>query len=330
MAKADSVASLDACVDRILEHCGDHVRLAAPLGLGKPNQLINLLYRQIKGDATRQMDIYTALSLARPALGSGLQARFFAPFLARHFGENYPDLDYVADQHREQMPTNIRVSEFYLQSGAMLSSEPVQTEYTSENYTHVARDLVPHQINVVVQLVAARGQGAARRYSLSCNPDVTLDLLDRMQAAGRPRPLMVAVVHPELPFMGNHAEVPAAFFDIEHELASPPHRLFALPRDPIGKVEYAIGYHASTLVQDGGTLQIGIGALSDALVTALLARQQDNAVYREVLAELDSGGGQSASAPQLDPFDRGLYGASEMVMDGFMHLRRAGILNRYS
>ena len=30
----------------------------------------------------------------------------------------------------------------------------------------------------------------------------------------------------------------------------------------------------------------------------------------------------------LDPFTSGLYGASEMIMDGFMHLRRAGILTR--
>ncbi len=327
---AELVTDTDECTARILGHCGSHVCLATPLGLGKPNALVNALYRRARADSTIRLDIFTALSLTRPAPGSGLQARFLKPFLARHFGEDYPDLEYVADLKHERVPENIRISEFYLQSGALLSSAQTQRHYTSENYTHVARDLVPERINVIAQLVAARGEGRARRYSLSCNPDVTLDLLERMEAAGLPRPLLVAVVHPDLPFMGNHAEVPGDFFDLEHALASPAHTLFALPREPLDDSEYAIGYHASTLVRDGGTLQIGIGALSDALVAALLQRQQDNAAYRDTVAALSADAGTQTDKPDLGPFARGLYGASEMVMDGFMHLRRAGILKRES
>lgn len=330
MPEAQPVVSLDACVEHILEHCGEHIRLAAPLGLGKPNALINALYQRVADDSSRQMDIYTALSLAPPDAGDGLQARFLRPFLARHFGEDYPALDYVADQLGNRLPGNIRVHEFYLLSGALLASTSAQRNYASENYTHVARDLVPRRINVVVQLVAARGDGDTRQYSLSCNPDVTLDLLDRIKAAGQPRPLMVGVVHPELPFLGNNAQVSAQFLDRVHDIDAPAHKLFALPREPIDDSEYAIGYHASTLVRDGGTLQIGIGALSDALVSALLVRQQDNRAYRDVVAALAGDDVEDRAGRQLDAFDTGLYGASEMVMDGFMHLRKAGILKRQS
>ncbi len=330
MPEAQTVASLDACVEHILDHCGEHIRLAAPLGLGKPNALINALYQRVAGDGTLQMDIYTALSLAPPDAGDGLQARFLRPFLARQFGEDYPVLDYVADQLGNAMPDNVRVHEFYLQSGALLSSPSAQRNYASENYTHVARDLVPRQINVVVQLVAARGSGDTRQYSLSCNPDVTLDLLDRIKAADQPRPLMVGVVHPDLPFLGNSAQVSARFLDRVHELDAPAHKLFALPREPIDDSEYAIGYHASTLVRDGGTLQIGIGALSDALVSALLVRHENNDAYRAVVSALAGDGVAARADRQLDSFDKGLYGASEMVMDGFMHLRKAGILKRHS
>src|SRR3546814_13863378 len=74
--------------------------------------------------------------------------------------------------------------------------------------------------------------------------------------------------------------------------------------------------YASALVRDGGTLQVGIGALSDALCHALALRHVDNAAYRRVLAALDpalehhpaviaSGG--------LGPFEQGLYGCSEMI-----------------
>ena len=41
--------------------------------------------------------------------------------------------------------------------------------------------------------------------------------------------------------------------------------LMSTPNMPVGVTEHFIGLHASALVKDGGTLQIGIGALGDAL-----------------------------------------------------------------
>src|SRR3546814_889461 len=52
-----------------------------------------------------------------------------------------------------------------------------------------------------------------------------------------------------------------------------------------------------------------------------------------MLVALDPTGSTHAQAGQLGglaPFRSGLYGASEMVMDGFMHLQRGGILRRRS
>ena len=150
-----------------------------------------------------------------------------------------------------------------------------------------------------------------------------------MAAAGTPRPLVVGVVHPDLPFIGNEAEVDAGFFDIVLDDPRCRHTLFALPREPIDIAEFALGLHASTLVRDGGTLQIGIGTLSDALVHALRLRHQNNDDYRGALAALGrNDSGIDAGTGALAPFTTGLYGASEMVMDGFMHLARAGIVSR--
>jgi acyl-CoA hydrolase len=329
MQRPERLADADACVQAILARCGKSLRVATPLGLGKPNVLLNALYAAARRDTGITLDIYTALSLARPVPKPGLEARFLGPFLERHFGADYPDLDYVADQLAGRLPPNVRIHEFYLQSGALLDCAQAQRDYASENYTHVARDLVPLGINLIVQLVALRGEGGATRISLSCNPDVTLDLLDRLDVAQLPRPLLVAVAHPDLPFLGHGAELPVDAVDML--LDSPPHRLFALPREPVDDVEYAIGYHASALVKDGGTLQIGIGALSDALVYALMERHADNASYVATLAALDDDGNTRALAERIGgtvPLTRGLYGASEMVMDGFMALRRAGVLTR--
>lgn len=331
MPKPERIADTGACVRHILAHAGTALRLAAPLGLGKPNGLLNALYRHVAADSGLSLTLFTALSLSRPELAAGLEGRFLGPFVERQFGADYEDLEYARAQRRDRLPPNVRVHEFYLQSGALLGSGSAQRDYVSQNYTHVARDLVERDINVIVQLVAVQDDGAGLRISLGSNPDVTLDLLDAIEAAGKPRPLLVAVAHPDMPFMIGGAEVPAAMFDLLLQPPRPQPRLFALPREPVDLAEYAIGLHASALVRDGGTLQIGIGALSDALVQGLLLRQGDNARYMNVLAALDADGATralAASAGGAAPFATGLYGASEMVMDGFMHLRRAGILKR--
>ena len=332
MSPDQRLADTDACARLVAERVGADLRVAAPLGLGKPHGLLNALYRMVCADTWRSMTLYTALSLTRPQPKPGLEARFLQPFLDRHFGAGCEDPQYALDQARDKLPPNVAVHEFYLQSGAMLHSGSAQRSYISQNYTHVARDLVVQDINLLVQLVARRETAAGVRYSLSCNPDLTLDFLDRLKASGKPRPLCVAVVHPGLPYLSGHAEVAEDFFDIElSPAASPP--LFALPRQPVDTVEYALGMHASALVKDGGCLQIGIGALSDALVKALLWRHQDNPSWRAALQALDPGGTTHAAAAHhggLDAFESGLYGASEMVMDGFMHLQRAGILKRRS
>ena len=321
-----------ACARLIAERLGPDLRVAAPLGLGKPHGLLNALYELTAADTTRTLTLYTALSLTRPRAQPGLEARFLQPFLERHFGSDCVDPQYALDQASNSVPPNIAVHEFYMQSGALLKSNGAQRNYISQNYTHVARDLAQQDIQLLVQLVAKRETADGTRYSLSCNPDLTLDFLDRVRDAGKPRPLCVAVVHPELPWLGDQAEVPADFFDMELQPeTSPP--LFALPRQPVDLAEHALGLHASALVKDGGCLQIGIGALSDALVSALLLRQQNNVAWRKALVSLDPRGNTHAIATRvggLTAFKSGLYGASEMVMDGFMHLQRGGVLKRRS
>ena len=71
--------STDAC-DFIFKSVGPEVRLAAPLGLGKPNVLLNHLYDRVSTDAKLKLRIYTALSLALPSVKEELAKLFFEPF----------------------------------------------------------------------------------------------------------------------------------------------------------------------------------------------------------------------------------------------------------
>ncbi|MCC5860987.1 MAG: acetyl-CoA hydrolase, partial [Gammaproteobacteria bacterium] len=328
MSPDEAETLLEDCVERTLSHLGKRLVMGLPLGLGKPNALVNAFYRRARADPALSLEIVTALSLDPPQPGSDLEGRFLAPFIARHFGEDYPRLDYVADLSARRLPDNIRVTEFYLQSGSRLGNPLAQRRYVSSNYTHVARDLLDRGVNLALQLVAEGELDGDRRLSLSCNPDVTLELKARLAQRPEHRCRMIGQVHPELPFMHGEAVVAPEFFD-EVLPATHQHRLFALPRTPVQLQDHWVGLHASRLVADGGTLQIGIGSLSDALVHALILRQRDNAAYLRLLGECDIDAEDAACRlGGTEPFAEGLYGASEMFMDGFMHLYRAGILRR--
>ncbi|MDC0667111.1 acetyl-CoA hydrolase/transferase C-terminal domain-containing protein [Nannocystis radixulma] len=321
------LASLDDAVEALLTRVSGPLHVGAPLGLGKPHRLLNALYTRIAGDPSRPLHLYTALSLDPPDPGEGLQARFLGPFVRRHFGAEFPRLAYVEALRRDALPAHVEVEEFYLQSGAMLRSSAAQRRYASLNYTHVARALADRGLNAIVQKVARSPDDAATptQLSLSCNTDLTLDAVDAVLARGLPRPLLIAEVDPQLPWLGGSAAVPVEWFDVVVTPPGPYPSLFGIPREPVGDVDYAIGFHASTLVRDGGTLQIGIGALADALCHALALRHTDNAAYRRVLHSLHS---PRAADPALAPFSAGLYGCSEMINEGFRRLVQVGVLRR--
>ena len=326
---AKHLTDLDEAVDLILSQIDGPLRMGAPLGIGKPHRLLNALYTRVVADPSRQWRLYTALSLDPPGGGKGLEGRFVKPFAARHFGEDFPRLAYVQAIKRDALPPNIEVEEFYMQGGALLRSTTAQRHYASLNYTHVARALADRALNIIVQKVAREAGGT--RLSFSCNNDLTQDAVDAIVARGLPRPLLVAEVDPELPWIGGTAAVDETYFDLVVSPPGPYPALFGLPRQPVSDVDYAIGLYASALVRDGGTLQIGIGALADALCHALVLRHTDNTTYRRLLEALDpelerhpaviaSGG--------LDPFAIGLYGCSEMVNEGFKRLVETGVIRR--
>lgn len=323
------LCSIEQAVDDVLARLPAHIHMGLPLGLGKPNHFVNALYQRIAQLPVRQLTIYTALCLGRPPLGDGLQKRFLEPFIERVFGD-YPELDFLADLHRDSLPANIHVHQFFLQPGSLLNSASAQQDYVSSNYSHAARDINAAGLNLVAQLVASHSEHPDR-LSLSCNPDITLDLLPmiaKRRAAGETI-LLVGQVHNDLPYMPGDAEVGIDTFDLLID-AKDNTTLFSTPNMPVGFQDHLIGLHASTLVRDGGTLQIGIGAMGDALTAALLARQADSDGYKALLADLNLSQWAQLIEREggIEPFAKGLYGCSEMFVNGLLVLADAGIVRR--
>ena len=322
----------DACVEQVIDTVGPDLVMAIPLGLGKPNRFVNALYERVRNDPKLSLTIVTALTLERPQAKSELEKRFLDPLLNRILGD-YPDLDYALDRRKNNLPKNIRVIEFFYSPGSQLGNARAQQDYISSNYTHVARDMIDRGVNVLAQLVAFREIDGVPRYSLSCNPDVTLELAAKMKRrrADRHKNIIVAEINRNLPFMYHDAMVADDYFDAVVDKPDGEFHLFSTPRPSINDVDYMIGLNCSTLIKDGGTLQIGIGSLGDAVAYALKLRHEINDDYRNLVsqAKLDTRYADLIEhVGGLDRFDQGLFGATEMLVDGFLQLYRCGVIKR--
>lgn len=319
MSSGRSYQDADAIAQEVVRQVGPHIRLALPLGLGKAVTVANALTRLAEEDRSIRLDIFTALTLERPQPDSALQGRMLDPAMDRLFGA-YPAIRYADLMRRQALPANITVSEFFFLAGSRLGNRSAQSAYITANYTLAFDYLLERAPNVLAQLVAEKDG----RLSLSCNTDITVDLL-KARRAGDASFLMIGEVNRELPFMGGPAVVAAEDMDIRHDPAGGGFELFSAVNRPVSLSDHAIGLHVSRLVPDGGTLQIGIGQIGDAVSAALCLRQDQSETIARIWEDCPFTLGPFREA---GPFDQGLYAVTEMLVEGIVALLEAGILRR--
>jgi hypothetical protein len=315
----------EAIADDIIRDVGTNLVVGLPLGLGKANHIVNALYARASADRAISLTFFSALTLEKPKPANLLERRFIAPVIDRLFG-GYPDLAYADALHAGRLPPNVQVIEFFFLAGRWLHVPFAQQHYISANYTHASTYLLARGLNVVTQLVAKRVVDGVTRYSLSCNTDTTLDIL-RARSSGRASFKLIGQVNSELPFMPGAGDLAAEEFSAVLDSPATDFPLFAPPSEPISDNKYAIGLHTAGLVRDGGSLQIGIGQVGDALAQGLIVRHRDNAQFHGIMKQLVRGTEQSV-ALQTGSFEKGLYGLSEILTEAFLGLIDAGILTR--
>ncbi len=321
--------SADELVDALVATVGKRIVLGVPIGIGKAVHVVDALFRRALADDTVSLTIFTGLTLEAPRGSSELERRFLDPLVERLYAD-CPVPAYAKAVRAAELPANVEVREFYLRPGAWLGNPLAQQRYTSINYSHVAAELLALGVNVIAQLVSARPESPGH-YSLSANPEITLDLLpalDERRRAGEPV-AFVGQVNRRLPYMTGDAELDSERFDFVLEGGEFP--LFQLPNRKVSPADYATAMHVASLVPDGGTLQVGIGSLSDAVAHCLILRHEAPDVFAETLARLPGGSAapRRATLPvETGAFERGLFASSELLSDALFALYRAGILKR--
>lgn len=317
----------DQVAGEVFDRLGGRVVLAAPLGVGKPVRLVNALYRHAREHPDTSLTIVTALTLDSPSPTSELARRLGEPIAERLSGGG-PEPAWPSAQRDGELPENIEVRDLYSDPGRSLSTEPAQQSHVSADYHHVTRLLAESGVNALAQLVSPNRDG---HVSLGTNPDISLRLLDdveRRRADGETVAIMGEQAR-EMPHLGGHALIDADRFDVLVEPVSET-PLFGIPNPPVGRTETALGCLAAALIRDGGTLQIGIGALGDAVAAAAALRHRDPERFGRIVRDL--------AAPEQYPFinriggresfSRGVYVSTEMLSDSLIGLLRAGVASR--
>src|SRR5580704_14510800 len=100
------------CVSEIIKRVGRKLVVATPLGLGKPVQILNALYKEAKRDPSVDLTIISGLSFLKPEFQDQLANRLLGPALTRIYND-YEDLLYEVDRRKELVPQNIKIIEFF-------------------------------------------------------------------------------------------------------------------------------------------------------------------------------------------------------------------------
>ncbi len=315
----------------IVERVGTDIVLGLPIGIGKATHVADALFDLAAADSSLSLTIFTGLTLETPEPRSDLERRFLEPLVTRLYPD-WPVPRYAQAIRDKSLPGNIEVHEFYLRPGGYLGDAYVQQRYANINYSQVARELVRLGVNVIAQLVAESSAWPGR-YSLGANPEVTLDLMpwfDERRAQGLPA-LVVGQVNRNMPYMLGDADIDADAIDLVLDDDACDYPLFTLPNRRVTDGDYSTGMHVASLVRDGGTIQVGIGSLSDAVAHCLKLRHSDPALFATILRQLPGGSAterRSVLPIETEPFDLGLYASTELLSDALFALFEADIVKR--
>lgn len=179
-----------------------------------------------------------------------------------------------------------RLSDLTLMGGIHLGDYPwARPEHASLRYAtwHMSPRLedarrrgrvefVPVRYFDAVRLFAAGGAWAADCVLVHTAPPDAWGYLSLGVAVGialpvaRRAPLVIAQVNPRMPRTRGNAVLHRSQVDALVETDEP---LLPYPPPPVGEVERAIARHVAGLVPDGATVQVGVGAIPQAVLEAL-------------------------------------------------------------
>lgn len=186
---------------------------------------------------------------------------------------------------QEGMEGHFRHNALFVGANTKKAVEEGRGDYTPSFFYEIPR-LFEKELPVDVAMIMVTPPDAHGKVSLGVSVDYT-------KAAAKNAKVVIAQVNDQMPFTNGDSLLDVSEIDyfVEHSAPLP-----ELKPAVLGDVEKAIGRNCASLIQDGDTLQLGIGAIPDAVLLCL-----------------------------KDKKDLGIH--SEMFSDGVVELVEAGVVN---
>ncbi len=168
---------------------------------------------------------------------------------------------------------NFRHNSLFVGGSTRKAVESGQGDFTPCFFFEIPR-LFRTNLPVDVALISVTPPNAEGKVSLGVSCDYTLEAVKTAKT-------VIAQVNPSMPYTFGGTELPVEEIDLFVEHDEP---VIELPQGRIGETEKAIGRNCATLIPDGATLQLGIGAIPDA-VLLFLKDKKDLGIHSEMFSD---------------------------------------------
>ncbi|MCP4136001.1 MAG: hypothetical protein GY754_33840 [bacterium] len=323
--------NIEECLDEIITRLNKKICIGIGCGVGKPVNLMNALYLRAKADPEIDLTIISALTLEKPVGKNDLQKRLLEPMMARIF-KDAPDFEHVLDLRKNRLPKNVKLYEWMLPPGGFVMHDTAQRMHVAGSFSDSPRDIISKDMNICSHMAASAVIDGKKVISGGSDADVVSALVNwSLEEKKNSEKLIIAEVNENVQFLWGDMIYDPETYDYIFEGDAFNQMPFCPPKEAISDTDHMMGFYASLLVKDGGTLQLGIGSLGDAITNGIFMRHKQNDMYKKliesskILSEkstlINSYGGHT-------PFSEGLFCDSEMFVDSFLDLYDEGIIKR--
>lgn len=169
---------------------------------------------------------------------------------------------------------NFRHNSIFAGGGSRKAIAEGRADFTTCFFSEIPLLFRNGHLPVDVALVTVSEPDKMGNMSLGISVDYTLEAALKAKT-------VIAEVSPHMPNIGGNSFLHAS--DIDFFVTSD-RKMIELPPPRIGDVEKAIGSHVAELIEDGDCLQLGIGAIPDAVLT-FLGEKKDLGIHSEMISD---------------------------------------------
>lgn len=179
--------------------------------------------------------------------------------------------EYAKEENKE----HFRHNALFVGAGTRVSSNSEYGDFTPSFFFEIPRLFkkgAPLESDVAIIQVSSPDKHGYCSYGLSC---------DYTKEAAENAKIVLAQINKNMPRTLGNCFIHIDDIDciVEHDTA-----LIELQPPTIGEIEKKIGEYCASLVNDGDTLQLGIGAIPDAVLT-FLTEKKDLGIHSEMISD---------------------------------------------